>query len=189
MTTQIQPRRRTLRVCEDLAIGYDSENRAIPIASGLSRQAVEECIEHFLSEQPEETETYALVEQWFEKYSETRLPAPPDCSSRHSPPDDLLCAKGRSRCCASIMILVRSRQGGFVSKNCWQCGKSYHVGIRELPDLVGDCCRTALVVKYLDGKNYFYVCGRCNRSRLLAELLPPWHKYFRDCGLYAGPFE
>ena len=70
-----------------------------------------------------------------------------------------LCSEGLSDCCNSRMLLVRSREGGFVSRNCLRCGKPDYVGQHHLPDLDCDFCGTRLGVRTIES-NYFYLCGQ-----------------------------
>ena len=94
-----------------------------------------------------------------------------------------------SDCCGSKMILVRSRDGGFVSQNCLKCGKeSYHLHEKDIPDL--DCagCKgtpAGSVIIEIVNKNYVYKCERCRRQWVLAEILPHWQDLFPYCGLGA----
>ncbi len=91
----------------------------------------------------------------------------------------------RSPCCQNSALLVRSRSGGFVSRNCLRCGKLAYVGPSELPDLQCDHCGEQLDVKKLDGTNYFYVCGRCEKNWQLGSVLPDWSELFAYSGLAA----
>lgn len=91
-----------------------------------------------------------------------------------------------SRCCRQRALLVRSRDGGLVSQNCLECGKPEYVNESALPELVCDICNSPLMVKKVDGKNYFYVCDRCSRNWLLANSLPHWSELFQYSGLAAG---
>jgi hypothetical protein len=102
--------------------------------------------------------------------------------------DNVLYAKGTSRCCNARMRLVRSRAGGFVARDCECCGRSYYVGWGHLPDLSCGLCGRQLVVRMSDGKNYYYACGHCNTAWKLASILPHWSEHFAYCGL-ATPWE
>jgi hypothetical protein len=193
MTTETTIRNRTVRISEKLAIGYDSNGRAVTIASGLSALEVESCLESHLEGQSDRGRQ-DFVRHWYEAWLKERPKAPPQDaprggggSSHHLPPNGLY-SKGLSPCHRSRMVLVRSRAGGYVSRNCCECGKSYHVGVDALPELACDVCSVALTVTFLDGKNYFYVCGKCRRSWLLAALLPWWFEYVPFYGLATGPF-
>jgi hypothetical protein len=104
---------------------------------------------------------------------------------------EVLYAKGTSRCCNSKMRLVQSRPGGFVSRDCEGCGKSYWVRWSQLPELVCGFCGHPLAVRMLDGKNYYYACEHCSKAWKLASILPHWSEYFAYSGLAAhgdGPF-
>jgi hypothetical protein len=99
--------------------------------------------------------------------------------------DDVLFAKGTSRCCSARMRLVRSRAGGFISRDCECCGRSYYVRVEQLPDLTCRLCGHQLAVRMLDGKNYYYSCFHCDRAWKIASILPHWSQYFAYCGLAA----
>jgi hypothetical protein len=93
---------------------------------------------------------------------------------------------GLSSCCNSKALLVRSRAGGFVSRNCLKCGKeSAYVRQNQLPDLECEFCGTNLATTKLDEENYFYKCGKCGRSWKLADYLPHWSEVSSYCGLAA----
>lgn len=94
-----------------------------------------------------------------------------------------LYAAVESRCCRAKTLLVRSRQGGFVSRNCLKCGKPDYVNEQQLPSLHCDYCSRAMVVRKVDGQNYFYVCDNCNRNWQLSEVLPHWDELFEYSGL------
>src|SRR5258708_6182001 len=103
----------------------------------------------------------------------------------------ILYAKGTSGCCNSRMRLVKSRAGGFISRDCEGCGKSYYVRWDHLPELNCRFCSHPLRVRKLDGMNYYCACEHCNRALKLASILPHWSEYFAYCGLAAhgdGPF-
>jgi DNA-directed RNA polymerase subunit RPC12/RpoP len=88
-----------------------------------------------------------------------------------------------SWCCGERALLVRSRDGGFVSRNCLKCGQSAYAAETDLPVVTCDACDSRLVVKKSDGKNYFYVCESCSRQWKLAEVLPHWSELFEYSGL------
>jgi len=74
-----------------------------------------------------------------------------------------------SPCSGRRAILVRSREGGFVSQNCLKCGSPQYVKEAELPELRCDSCSNALAIARVDGTNYFYVCETCKRTWKLAD--------------------
>jgi DNA-directed RNA polymerase subunit M/transcription elongation factor TFIIS len=90
-----------------------------------------------------------------------------------------------SECHQSKSLLVRSRDGGFVSRNCLRCGKPSYVSVHQLPELCCDFCDAPLVVRKIDGTNYFYVCDHCGQQWQLSEFLPHWSELFSYCGLFA----
>jgi hypothetical protein len=90
-----------------------------------------------------------------------------------------------SRCCNHKALLVQSREGGFVSRNCLKCGKPDYVNIGQLPELTCEFCDAELDVRKLDGVNYHYTCDSCNRSWQLAAVPSDWSELFEYSGLAA----
>lgn len=90
-----------------------------------------------------------------------------------------------SPCCDYKALLVRSRSGGFVSRNCLKCGTSHYVNSSQLPELVCDFCENELRVRKSDGKNYHYVCDTCDLAWQLAGVVPDWRELFEYSGLAA----
>jgi len=93
---------------------------------------------------------------------------------------------GQSECCNSKVLLVRSREGGFVSRNCLKCGKSYYIRQEDLPSLDCEICGTLLDAGRDEWKSYIYNCGKCKRSWKLADNLPHWSELFSYSGLAAS---
>ena len=87
-----------------------------------------------------------------------------------------------SRCCRARSIIVKSRDGGFVTQNCEECGKPRKVTIRELPHLYcGEC--NELLSKTVIGKNYHYRCDDCGRIWEVPEIVFDWNDLFDYHGL------
>ncbi len=84
-----------------------------------------------------------------------------------------------SRCCHKPTILVQSMQGGYVSRDCPECGNPTtlpeEVFLEKL-DLYVACpiCRARMVAEILFNKNYGYTCQACKIYIDLASLLPKW---------------
>lgn len=97
-----------------------------------------------------------------------------------------LYSRNPSACCRKRALIVQSRAGGFVSKNCLKCGKPDYVSVGELPDCDCDICGRRLRVEKVDGQNYFYVCARCDRNWKVGDNVPPWDELFEYSGLAAG---
>ncbi len=95
-----------------------------------------------------------------------------------------LLAIALSKCCESRSLLVRSREGGFVTRNCLKCGKPDYVSPAQLPTLECERCNGSLRVETRDD-NYVYSCEQCDAHWVLAEALPPWSDLFSYCGLVA----
>ena len=96
-----------------------------------------------------------------------------------------------STCCHAKELLVRSRSGGFVSRDCLECGsRSNYVRMDDIPDLDCDFCRkfnlpTGTVEPTLKERNYWYRCTSCRREWGLAAILPEWSEAFGYAGLAA----
>ena len=90
-----------------------------------------------------------------------------------------------SKCHKAPTLLVRSREGGFVTRNCLKCGNPDWVSVEQLPKLDCEICGSLLTVEKLDGYNYFYVCARCKRNWELSRFLPHWSELFDYFGLIA----
>lgn len=177
-----------------LRIGYDSEGQPRVLANtyrltkGQIQANVEGCIDKHTGA--------ADIQAWLDAWMGTRPPAPPAPPRPPDPPrafafptlpPDALYALGRSRCHGARLVLMLSRSRGFVSANCSTCGQPTHVRVGDLPPQ--RCiCGIEMTVRYLDGKNYFYVCESCGENWMLAARLPPYYKYFSYHPLPAGPF-
>lgn len=101
-------------------------------------------------------------------------------------------AKSDSTCCGARCLIVRSRSGGMVSKNCVDCGKPYYISPPDFPDLECPLCRNLFVVRKTDGHNYFFECTHCRKAVQVSEVVPDWSDHFRYDGLAAFgdiPFE
>ncbi len=83
-----------------------------------------------------------------------------------------------SECCGKPTLLVQSMEGGFVTRNCSQCGLKdplpEEVFFKKI-DLWVACPKCKQPMKRdMFGKNYGFVCEPCDRVILLAALLPRW---------------
>ena len=96
----------------------------------------------------------------------------------------LIYSNAPSRCCKSKAVLVCSRQGGFVSRNCLKCGKPDYVVPAHLPDLQCERCDGPLKIEIIE-KNYVYWCEPCDVGWPLATYLPDWSDLFPYCELAA----
>lgn len=80
-----------------------------------------------------------------------------------------------SRCCGARAIFVRSRDGGFIAKNCTHCKKSGYARIMDFP--MEKCCGKQWPISIID-KNYHYRCGLCGTTSLVADNVPVWSDLF-----------
>ena len=90
-----------------------------------------------------------------------------------------------SSCCNYKSLLVQSRAGGLISRNCLKCGKPDYVKVQQLPELECDFCDEELYVRKADGSNYHYVCDSCDLQWKLGSVLPDWSELFEYSGLAA----
>lgn len=90
-----------------------------------------------------------------------------------------------SPCCGGEAQIVRSREGGFISRDCLTCGRSHYVNEHQLPKLPCEACHIPMQIKKLDLTNYFYEYPHCKNSRKIADIVLPWSEEFRYSGLAA----
>ena len=102
----------------------------------------------------------------------------------------LILALTSSTCCGAKELLVRSRNGGFVSRDCLACGmRADYVRPTLIPDL--DCIgclkfnRPSTVEPVIKELNYWYRCTGCGREWELAAIVPDWSEAFQYSGLLA----
>lgn len=95
-----------------------------------------------------------------------------------------------SKCCGDKELLVRSRPGGFVTRDCLNCGsRANYVSLTQIPDL--DCAgclkfnRPGTVEPELKEQNYWYRCTGCGRESEIADIVPVWSEAFEYAGLAA----
>lgn len=102
----------------------------------------------------------------------------------------LILSLTRSKCCGARELLVRSRNGGFVSRDCLKCGaKANLVRLAQIPDLDCPGClrfnRDRTVEPILQNQNYWYRCVGCGREWEMADIVPDWIEAFEYSGLAA----
>lgn len=88
----------------------------------------------------------------------------------------ILYGEKKSKCCKVPTILVRSREGGFVTQNCSKCQKPYPIRLQELPTLYCGECKGKL--EAYQEQNYFYRCINCGFSWELSSIIPYWNEEF-----------
>lgn len=97
----------------------------------------------------------------------------------------LLISTQLSPCCSHEAQIVRSRQGGFVSRNCLKCGASHYVNEDQIPKLPCGLCTIPVQITKNDGTNYFFECRTCQEHYKIADIVPPWSQEFQYSGLAA----
>ena len=94
-------------------------------------------------------------------------------------------AEKNSRCHGAKRLLVRSRNGGFVSANCFTCGNSGYVRLSELPPILCHRRDSPMEPGKSPAGNYEYACRSCRVTLELSTMLPHWQDYFKFDGLPA----
>jgi hypothetical protein len=85
--------------------------------------------------------------------------------------------RSESSCCGVPTLLVESKQGGFVQRNCSKCNRPFDLPtetfFNEL-DLWFSCpeCKQRMSPAHLEYGTYGYVCEKCNLGIRLSEILP-----------------
>jgi hypothetical protein len=90
------------------------------------------------------------------------------------------CRKCRRR---GRRLIVESRKGGFVSKDCEFCGASNYITATEIPPVPCVRCANTQLVARDYWSNYVLKCLRCRTQTLLAQLLPRWDDLYPFDGL------
>lgn len=85
-----------------------------------------------------------------------------------------------SKCCSQPAVLVQSMEGGFVTANCFKCGKKDTLSEYEFKGLrlSVSCpeCKRVMVPKLIEN-NYSYYCEHCRLYIRFADLLPHWKDF------------
>ena len=102
----------------------------------------------------------------------------------------LILSLTNSKCCRAKELLVRSRDGGFVSRDCLNCGaRATYVRPSQIPDLDCEGClgfnRPGTVEPVVKEQNYWYRCTVCGREWQIADIVPAWSDAFEYSGLAA----
>jgi ribosomal protein L37AE/L43A len=97
-----------------------------------------------------------------------------------------LTSVGQSKCHRSKELLVRSRAGGLISRNCLKCGRPDRLRRENLPILDCEKCGTRLNIKQDRYESYIYHCGQCDCSWKLGDNLPDWSVIFPYFGFSAN---
>jgi len=99
--------------------------------------------------------------------------------------EEVFYARGSSACCGAGLMIVRSREDGFVTKNCTACGKPEYLRIRDFPNVPCPFCSRPFVSQRLDGTNYHFVCLACEKQVKVADVAPEWSEKFQRHGIAA----
>jgi len=99
------------------------------------------------------------------------------CDGWKSYPIRLTLENRLSRCCSQPAVLVQSKEGGFVTANCFRCGKRDTIDEYEFKclRLIVSCtkCKQVMTPTLIE-KNYSYKCEDCQLYIWLSDLLPHW---------------
>ena len=96
-----------------------------------------------------------------------------------------LYAKPRSKCHGARCLIVRSRDGGMVSRNCIDCGKPEYIRPEDFPEVTCSHCNVRFNVAKADDGNYIFVCSSCGKQMMIAKIVPAWSDRFPYHGLAA----
>jgi hypothetical protein len=97
----------------------------------------------------------------------------------------MLHAKRTSDCHDVECLIVRSRDGGMVTRNCLAYGKPDYIRETDFPRLPCPLCITPFVIEKTDGTNYHYACKTCQKAVKVADIVPDWSEKFRYHGIAA----
>lgn len=87
------------------------------------------------------------------------------------------------RCHGRPSLIVRSREGGFVTQNCIETGCPRALHLHELPEIeCSKCKRRTQTYINPDSNNYAYRCTNCDASVELQAIVPHWSERFEYFG-------
>ncbi len=98
----------------------------------------------------------------------------------------LLYSNVESTCHRVKTLIVRSRQGGYVTRNCLKCGHPDYINETQLPRLSCDRCGDTLRIAMIE-KNYNYTCEQCGIWWRVADQVPHWSDLFGYAGIATSP--
>jgi hypothetical protein len=87
-----------------------------------------------------------------------------------------------SYCHKQPSLIVRSREQGFVTQNCLECGEPRFLPFDELPTLSCESCKSEFTRFKNERKNYAYRCEPCAIDFELASIVPHWNERFEYHG-------
>lgn len=79
-------------------------------------------------------------------------------------------------------LIVLSREGGFVTQNCLECGEPKTLPFEDLPVIICNHCDIKMNAFINSDKNYAYKCSRCEQEFELATVVPHWQNRFNYHG-------
>jgi predicted RNA-binding Zn-ribbon protein involved in translation (DUF1610 family) len=90
--------------------------------------------------------------------------------------------------CGRDCVIVQSRAGGLVTRNCKDGHQAQPVRLSDLPRLKCANCKVDMIIDTID-KNYVYKCPTCGRTATVHSLVPPWQQNFDFQGFGGPDFE
>lgn len=88
-----------------------------------------------------------------------------------------------SRCHSTWLVVVRSKDGGYVTANCNKCGKQDTVRREDFDNIRYKCpcpvCQVPMKPTMLE-MNYCYKCDLCDLFVWLADLVPDYQQFETD---------
>jgi len=94
----------------------------------------------------------------------------------------------RSKCCSAPTLLVESKEDGYVTANCSECGKIGSLSKNEFHQLnlwvsCPKCKKrmeAGMVKNSFSSPTYGYKCEQCSTELYLSMLLPRWEELMRS---------
>jgi len=83
-----------------------------------------------------------------------------------------------SPCHREPTLIVQSREGGFVTRNCAKCGKPHKLSRKDMPKRYCGQCGLPLTRYQNPRHNFAYRCDQCGISFELADIVPWWYELF-----------
>ena len=92
-------------------------------------------------------------------------------------PKHIYYGKRTSTCHGKPTVIVKSKQGEYVTANCTKCGDADHVDIEALPDYFF-CPVCDKPVERVKRTKSMFECKRCQIKWELHTIVPEWKELF-----------
>ena len=94
-----------------------------------------------------------------------------------------LYGKYKSPCCGGPQLIVRSRDGGFITQNCETCERPHLINAVEIPAVECEPCSKPMEICTDGYGTYQFRCPNCKKRTYVYELVPWWHERFKYYGV------